>query len=66
MREGAEIPFTELRALIELGYASKDRALRDAAGAADTWLGKLPFLLDYLRHRKPALGPLGDSLEDLK
>lgn len=34
-------PREELHALIELGYAAKDKRLREAAGVVDTWAGKL-------------------------
>ena len=36
-----ETPWEELHALIELGYAAKDKRLREAAGVVDTWAGKL-------------------------
>ena len=41
-------PREELHALIELGYAAKDKRLREAAGIVDTWAGKLPFYLQII------------------
>jgi hypothetical protein len=38
-------PREELRTLIELGYASKDPAIREAAGIVDTWRCRLNIYL---------------------
>jgi hypothetical protein len=74
LREPHEMPRDDLRTLLELGYASESAAVREAAGRVDTWVSKLSFYLHevrsavatYREHTKPAYGPLGDSLDDLK
>jgi hypothetical protein len=38
MKDHLPIPFEDLRELRELGYASKDPAIRGAAGRVDTWV----------------------------
>jgi hypothetical protein len=43
------MPHEDLHTLISLGYASKNRALREAAGRVDTWVYKLTFYLDAVR-----------------
>jgi hypothetical protein len=47
--EPPKMPREELRELIELGYASKSRTVREAAGVIDTWAHKVTFYHDYLR-----------------
>jgi hypothetical protein len=51
-----QTPSDDLRVLRELGYASKDPAVRDAAGRVDTWVSKLPFYLDMVRQYKKHAG----------
>jgi hypothetical protein len=51
--ERAEPPLDEIRELIELGYASKRKAAREAAAVIDTWLGRQPFDLEILRWHLP-------------
>jgi hypothetical protein len=46
-------PTDDLRALIELGYASKSRAVREAAGRIDTWLSKHSFDLHMMKQFGP-------------
>jgi hypothetical protein len=43
------MPREDLHALISLGYASKNRALREAAGRVDTWVSRLTSYLDVVR-----------------
>jgi hypothetical protein len=45
-------PTDDLCALIELGYASKSRDVREAAGRIDTWLSK-PFDLHMMKQFGP-------------
>ena len=47
-----KIPSEELQALIELGYAAKEKRLREAAGVVDTWAGKLPFYLQIIEEER--------------
>jgi hypothetical protein len=47
-----ETPSEELHALIELGYAAKDKRLREAAGVVNTWAGKLPFYLQIIEEER--------------
>jgi hypothetical protein len=42
-------PSEELWRLIELGYASRRRSDKNAAGMVDVWLSKQPFVVDRLR-----------------
>ncbi len=51
-----EIPREDLHELIELGYASKSRARREAAGKVDTWCSHLTFYLDQMRNQLRANG----------
>ena len=47
----------DLHTLIELGYASKDRAMREAAGRVDTWKHRLTFFIHWLRMKQTSMKP---------
>jgi hypothetical protein len=44
-----QMPVEDFHALCELGYASGDKAMREAAGRLDTWQCKVAIYLQMVR-----------------